>query len=375
MSRLSKVPAIQYVVKPDFITVIIDGKVHNVRPEQVTFRDVRAAILKEDWNALPNLVSVAKKIEFISEGVIEVRGEQIFFKGRAVDNSITRRIVALMHQNEPFKHMVKFMNNVYANPQAYAQDELYDWLMNSDMPITDDGRFLAYKAVRQNYFDVHSGNFDNHPGCKPQMKREDVDPNRYNECSRGFHFCSLRYLRAFSGDRIMIIAVNPKDVVSIPKDYNYTKGRTWTYEVLKEYGAKDALEEKSYTDRAVEPIRSQRQEMLSQILAHPTIKRQIKRGKIRKSTIIKQTFARLNSMFSKLPNLVAPGEVIGNPLKAEREAIGYSLQQVADELDVSRSSVWSAEQSVTPKAETINNYRLALAAMQEQKIVPSNKKA
>ena len=172
----------------------------------------------------------------------------------------------------------------------------------------------------------------------------------------------------------MIVAVNPKDVVSIPKDYSYTKGRTWTYEVLMEYGAKDALEEKSYTDRAVEPVRSERQAMLFQILGHPTIKRQIKRGKIKKSTIIKQTFARLKSMFEKLPSLVAPGEVIGNPLRLERETLGYSLQQVADELDVSRSSVWSAEQSVTPKAETINNYRLALAAMQEQKIEP-NKKA
>lgn len=375
MSQLSKTPAIQYNVKPDFITVVIDGKTYSSRPEQVTFKDLRTAILKEDWNAIAGLVTLANKISTLSEGVIEVRGEEIFYKGRSVDNSLTRRIVTMMRQGEPIKHMIRFMNNIYANPEVFAQNELYDWLVNSDMPITDDGRFLAYKAVRANFRDVHSGKFDNHPGCKPQMKRSDVDPDRNNECSRGFHFCSLRYLSAFLGDTIVIVAVNPKDVVSIPKDYNYTKGRTWTYEVLKVYGEKEVLEQKEYTDRAIEPVGSERQQMLSQILAHPSIKRNIQRRKIKRSTIVKQTYARLKAMFEKLPNLVTPGQTIGNPLKAERLALGYTLQQLADELGVSKSAVWSAEQSVNPKTDTVNNVRLALHEMKAQGVEPAQKKA
>lgn len=378
-------PTIQSVIKDDFITVVLNGKTTNVRKENTAvFGDLLKALRAKDFAAVPGLLTIASKIKTLSQGEIKVRGEQIFYKGRAVDNSLTRRMVEGLKRNEDITNYMKFMDNVYQNPATYAQDELYDWLKNSDMPITDDGRFLAYKAVDSDYMSCTAGKdgkkVDNHPGEKPKMKREDVDPDRRNECSRGLHFCSLSYLRSFGGSRIMIVAVNPADVVSIPKDYGYSKGRTWTYEVLKEYGVKEELQEKAYApSMAVEPIGSERQRMLADILAHPSMKRIIiddsdpkniknaKKGKIKRSTLIKQTFARLSAMFSKLPQLVAPGQVIGNPLKAERLAAGLSLAELATELDVSKSAVWSAEQSLNPKAETINNVRLAIAELKARK--------
>jgi hypothetical protein len=38
-----------------------------------------------------------------------------------------------------------------------------------------------------------------------------------------------------SGDRIVIVKVNPADVVSVPKDCSYQKVRTCRYEVVGEY--------------------------------------------------------------------------------------------------------------------------------------------
>jgi hypothetical protein len=38
-----------------------------------------------------------------------------------------------------------------------------------------------------------------------------------------------------SGDRIVIVKINPKDVVSVPSDCNYEKLRTCRYEVVGEY--------------------------------------------------------------------------------------------------------------------------------------------
>ena len=37
----------------------------------------------------------------------------------------------------------------------------------------------------------------------------------------------------------MIVKVNPKDVTSIPSDYNFAKGRCCRYEVVEEYGGTD----------------------------------------------------------------------------------------------------------------------------------------
>ena len=109
--------------------------------------------------------------------------------------------------------------------------------------ITEDGHFLAYKRVRNNYTDLHSGRFDNTVGSNPAMLRNDVDDNRDRTCSRGLHFCAKHYLPSFgagTGNRVMVVKVNPADVVSIPSDYNNAKGRTWTYEVVGEVGSDDA---------------------------------------------------------------------------------------------------------------------------------------
>ena len=102
------------------------------------------------------------------------------------------------------------------------------------MPITEDGHFLAYKKVRDDYKDVHSGTFDNSVGQVVSMVRNKVDENKDNTCSSGLHFCSFDYLKSFGGTRIMILKINPADVVSIPSDHFQQKGRTCRYEVIGE---------------------------------------------------------------------------------------------------------------------------------------------
>ena len=42
--------------------------------------------------------------------------------------------------------------------------------------------------------------------------------------------------RSFSGERVMILKINPRDVVSIPTDYNDSTGRCCRYEVIGEVG-------------------------------------------------------------------------------------------------------------------------------------------
>ena len=66
------------------------------------------------------------------------------------------------------------------------------------------------------------------------MERYNVDDNKDNTCSTGLHFCSKDYLNSFGGERTVIVKINPRDVVSIPSDYNATKGRACRYEVVGE---------------------------------------------------------------------------------------------------------------------------------------------
>ena len=95
----------------------------------------------------------------------------------------------------------------------------------SNLPITDDGHLLAYKSVTENFKDRHTGTIDNSPGRVVEMPREEVDSERDRTCSSGLHFCALHYLSTAYGygGQVVILKINPRDVVSIPSDYNNSK--------------------------------------------------------------------------------------------------------------------------------------------------------
>jgi hypothetical protein len=127
------------------------------------------------------------------------------------------------------------------NPSKRAVDELFGFIEACDLPITEDGHFLAYKKVQENYMDCHSGTIRNAVGDTPSMDRNQVDEDKDRTCSYGLHFCSYGYLRSFGGSRIMVLKINPADVVAIPSDYNNSKGRCSAYEVVAEIETENGL--------------------------------------------------------------------------------------------------------------------------------------
>jgi len=125
------------------------------------------------------------------------------------------------------------------NPSHRAVQELYSFLEAGSMALTEDGYFLTYKKIRENWTDIHTGTFDNSIGATPNMPRNMVDEDSEKTCSNGLHVCSYDYLSHFGwsdNNRVVLCKVNPRDVVAIPKDYNNTKMRVCEYKVLQEVG-------------------------------------------------------------------------------------------------------------------------------------------
>ena len=126
------------------------------------------------------------------------------------------------------------------NPSNRAVEELYGFLEASSLPITDDGCFLAYKSVRQDYMDHHSGTMDNSVGSVVSMERNKVDEDKDHTCSYGLHFAAHEYAAGFgSSGRMVVLKINPRDVVAIPSDYANQKGRCASYEVIEEVDRSD----------------------------------------------------------------------------------------------------------------------------------------
>jgi hypothetical protein len=235
--------AYPFLIQGNNIVVVIGNKSHTISKTHITYNKVLEAIKAQDWDLVKDTIEPKKVVLNYGQGNISVQGETLYWKGKELHNTMTSRVISMLQDGFPVEPMVNFMENLYANPSKRAVDELYGFLEKNQLPITPDGHFLAYKKVRANYFDVHSGTMDNSVGKIVEMARNEVDDNKDRTCSSGLHFCGMSYLNHFGGERIMIVKINPADVVSIPTDYNEAKGRACRYEVIGELNAEEKVED------------------------------------------------------------------------------------------------------------------------------------
>ena len=233
-----------FILQGDNVVIVIDGEPHTINKTHMTYNKVVEAIKAGMWDQVKELINPTKVLVNYSRGNVSVVDGEMFWRGQAFHNALATRIVSMLEEGFDIEPMVQFMNNLMRNPSKRAVDELYGFLEKNSLPITPDGHFLAYKRVRGDYTDCHTGTMDNSIGRVVEMERNMVDDNRDNTCSAGLHFCSHSYLQSFSGERTVIVKIDPADVVSIPSDYNNAKGRTCRYEVIGEVerDAKDDVE-------------------------------------------------------------------------------------------------------------------------------------
>ena len=133
------------------------------------------------------------------------------------------------------KSIQKFFDKVIENPDKHVANQLFGFLENGNMPLLENGNFLAYKIVDGNLKSIHPNPDGSHIqhvlNEEVSMPRENCDNDPERTCSTGLHFCSKEYLPHYgtNGQKIIIVEVNPYDVTSIPVDYNLSKGRCCKY--------------------------------------------------------------------------------------------------------------------------------------------------
>lgn len=229
--------AFPFLIQGSNIVLVIDSKSHTISESHVQYQKIKDAIKAKDWDTVRNLVDMQTVISNYGAGDITITNGTLYWKGTVVHSVLAEKIVSMYAEGFPIDPFVAFMSNLMQNPSHRAVNELYGFLEKGKLPITPDGHFLAYKKVRDDYKDVYSGTIDNSIGAVVKMPRNEVNDNKEQTCSTGLHFCSESYLRGFGGSRIMILKINPRDVVSIPVDYDNAKGRACEYTVVGEVAA------------------------------------------------------------------------------------------------------------------------------------------
>lgn len=194
----------------------------------------------------PKPIKVEKAIE--NHDGFDIVDEDIYYNGEKLPGAFAKKVLSIIKDELPLDHFVKFWEKLSQNPNASSVRELVDFLEYKELPITEDGHFLAYKGVGTDYYSIHgntstqvlqgsvdsTGHIYNGIGEVIEVLRRHVDDNRSEGCSTGLHVGSLDYARGW-GPHLIVVKVDPADVVSVPSDCSFQKCRVSKYEVVSEF--------------------------------------------------------------------------------------------------------------------------------------------
>jgi hypothetical protein len=237
----------KYIIANDgTVTAIVSGQTYCFGKSHPNYNKLINHLKSNNVEHFEAAYDIVSHVNAYCEGYVNCTDGSLSWDGIKMPNMFTSTILDMVKQGFPFEPMLNFLDNLSQNPSDHAVVELFDFMENKNMPITYDGCFLSYKAVREDYKDIYSGTFDNSIGSTCQVARNKVDNNRDNGCGHGLHVGAIDYAKSYGGidlddddkgggNRLMICKVNPRDVVSVPTDHKFQKLRCCRYEVVAEF--------------------------------------------------------------------------------------------------------------------------------------------
>ncbi len=193
--------------------------------------------------------AASQKFTALSDRV-SVSGGKLYIDGDEADESITRQVVRFIEAGlDDWMPLVAFIENVLSNPNEHSREMLYDWLgAQGDFTIDPDGYIVGYKGVRPTdnpgvftsissgkaivNGTVESGRIPQTVGDVVEMPRSEVQHDPSVGCHTGLHVGTFDYANGFAQGALLLVRVNPRDVVSVPTDCGAAKMRTCRYEVV-----------------------------------------------------------------------------------------------------------------------------------------------
>ena len=174
-----------------------------------------------------------------TEVTVEVEGETVTVPD--VENLKSHMERANEESSPSISNFLKRLAPVIKGRKHSAED-LMAFIKKSQLPITNNGRIIAYKRVKTmngHLVDCHTGKIIQDVGNRVQMDISMVDPDRNKSCSHGLHVCNLGYLKGFYGDTVLITLVDPTNFIAVPHNET-TKARVKSYDIIGKVKASES---------------------------------------------------------------------------------------------------------------------------------------
>lgn len=162
--------------------------------------------------------------------------------GDPVEEVVLAAAIRLTNSDADLAPLGAFLRRLERNPSQVSRSQLFGWLKAGGFTLTTDGLIVGYKSVRADGLSAvagkepvtvqaQDGSVQTVTGHVPYpvgatvwMARDLVNDDRDSACSVGLHVGTYGYAEHFS-ERMLVVLVDPADVVSVPTDSNAQKMR------------------------------------------------------------------------------------------------------------------------------------------------------
>ena len=185
-----------------------------------------------------NALTLIEKIQ--KSKLLSMRGDVVYWEEvscLSVPEELAKAIIKAEEEHNELKISTyrNFWTLMSLNPNEECRKNLYWFLQLHGLKLAKCGFFVAYRNVDTTkekgvYTDHHSHSTRIKIGEMVTLPREKCDCDSNNECSKGLHCASVKWLKKnYFGNVGLACLVNPADVVAVPHNSEYGKLRTCAY--------------------------------------------------------------------------------------------------------------------------------------------------
>jgi len=182
----------------------------------------------------------------LTERVV-IRNGEVLFDNDLADDSLTQAMLECYKNGEEDQAiaLANFFEKLAQNPSDQSQHMLYNFLQNTRLTILSNGDMVAYKGIMNDRRSIHSGkgvvdgepiegHIPNEDGSTIEVPRSYVNDDIDVACSTGLHAGTYEYASTWSSNAgvVVAVAINPRDVIAVPRDHGSQKIRCCRYKVL-----------------------------------------------------------------------------------------------------------------------------------------------
>lgn len=259
---------LSYTISEQAVTVLLTDGLHTVANDHPKYQELITALKAHDEAEVTRLIDLTKPIkDFVQLGEdpeFTVNAGAVMYQGEPFGEAVSTKVLRMIDAGAEPQPLFNCLRKLRANPSRVAQEEALLFMLANNCLIHEDGDFIAFKGLRGDFMDVHSGTVPNKPAALLDaterttypmaqlgqeqnvtvavegervvvtMPRYKVDDDRTRTCSFGLHVGALDFAKGFSQGRVVSVKFNPADIVSVPRDASDQKVRVCRYVILNE---------------------------------------------------------------------------------------------------------------------------------------------